>query len=85
MPLQGGLMNVQERRSTKRRQGSGFALELSAAKLEIAKEMLEKSAPRIKDIYALLGYSHVANFSRSFSKSMGMSPNSYRKQFVKSH
>ena len=66
-----------------RRQGSGIVTELSDAKLEIAKDLPEKPGPRIKDIAALLGYGYVVNFSRSFRKSMDISPDSYRKQVVK--
>lgn len=51
------------------------------AKFGIAKKLLEQGVLTISEISYTLGYSDLGNFSRSFKKHVGVSPQEYRDQY----
>lgn len=65
----------------KKSTGSTFIDLLTKKRIETAKEMLENSPMKIKEITERCGYSDQHYFSYSFKKVMGVSPNVYRRQY----
>jgi AraC-like DNA-binding protein len=53
---------------------------LSALRLQRAKQLLVSTSLNVADISLLVGYNSVGTFSSRFSRSVGMSPTTYRRQ-----
>ena len=53
------------------------------AKMSAACDRLINTGMQVSEVAASLGYGELANFSRAFSKEMGMSPSSYRRYYKK--
>ena len=51
------------------------------AKMSAACDRLINTGMKVNEVAASLGYDEHANFSRAFSKEMGMSPSSYQKYY----
>lgn len=75
-----GLVHLNSRTLSRRlaKFGTTTAKEVLAAKIEYARNILEKSDRSAEDIAFDLGYSDPSNFSRAFVKSVGQSPSKYR-------
>jgi len=53
--------------------------EITRAQLDFAKEQLGSTDRSIEEISAALGYADASNFSRAFSKAIGMTPSRFRR------
>ncbi|MEM9058916.1 MAG: helix-turn-helix domain-containing protein [Pseudomonadota bacterium] len=61
-------------------QGSSISAEIMDAKLVFARGKLRDSALEIEEIATRLGYADPSNFSRAFSRHVGMAPSRYRRE-----
>ena len=59
-------------------ENTNFQLILQDAKFNIAKKLLKQNTLNISEISYTLGYSDIGNFSRSFKKYTGKSPQEYK-------
>ena len=62
-----------------RASGTSYQQLLEEARFELARSLLKNTAQPLGDIAARLGYGHLANFSRAFSRMAGQSPSAYRR------
>ena len=60
------------------RENTSFKSVLQDTRFDLAKEMLRRNVLTISEISYTLGYSDLGNFSRSFKKYTGLSPQKYR-------
>jgi AraC-like DNA-binding protein len=60
--------------------GKGLKKYLIEARMEMGRELLEKTSLSVKEIAAKLGYSHVSHFDRDFKRSYRCSPGQYKKE-----
>jgi AraC-like DNA-binding protein len=63
--------------------GTDISSEIKRARLDFAKEQLGSTDRSIEDISAALGYADPSNFSRAFSKAIGVTPSKFRRNGVK--
>ena len=75
--LQTGLSRATLQRYLKA-EGTSYSRELEQVRQKMACEMLAQSGDSISDVAAALGYPHVGNFTRAFTRWMGVSPSAYR-------
>lgn len=61
-----------------RKHETTISTELEYVRLEAAKEQLTNSDSPIAEIAEMLGFSNPANFSRTFTRAVGISPRAYR-------
>lgn len=75
-----GLVHLSARTLSRRlaRFGTTTAKEVLAAKMEYARNVLEKTDRSAEEIALDLGYSDPSNFSRAFVRAAGISPSKYR-------
>ncbi len=59
--------------------GVSFSVYLNIYRISMAKQMLKTTAKKISEIMNECGFSNAAHFTRSFKKSVGMTPHKYRK------
>jgi AraC-like DNA-binding protein len=62
------------------RDGTSFREVQSAARLQIAKQLLRKSDMPVSEVASRLGYTNSENFTRAFRKLTRVSPSSYRQR-----
>lgn len=62
---------------------TSFKVLLQDTRFDLAKHLLKQKAFSISEISYMLGYSDLGNFSRSFKKFSGVSPQNYRKEAAK--
>ncbi|MGM9630465.1 response regulator transcription factor [Butyricicoccus sp.] len=60
-----------------------FSEYLQSCRINHAKELLERTNERVREIGALVGYNDNRHFSRIFKKTTGMTPQEYRKEWRK--
>lgn len=60
------------------RENTSFKVILQNTRFDLAKEMLKQNVLTISEISFTLGYSDLGNFSRSFKKYTGLSPQKFR-------
>jgi transcriptional regulator GlxA family with amidase domain len=60
--------------------GTSFRELLATARMSAARELLATSGLPIQEIAPRVGYQQPAQFSKSFRRAHGMSPNAYRKR-----
>jgi len=65
------------------KENTNFKTVLQDTRFDLAKEMLGQNLLTISEISYTLGYSDLGNFSRSFKKYTGLSPQSYRNSTIK--
>lgn len=67
----------------KKATGENFIKRMTSIRLEHAKELLLNSNLTVNEICYKVGYNHIGNFLDKFKKSFNMTPNEYRKFFLK--
>jgi AraC-like DNA-binding protein len=65
----------------KRSKGMTFSLFVCQYRLNTACELLKHSQKQVSEICFMVGFNDLPHFVRVFTKTMGMSPLKYRKQF----
>lgn len=63
--------------------GENFIKRMTTIRLEHAKELLLNSDLTVNEICYTVGYNHIGNFLDKFKKKFNMTPNEYRKFFLK--
>lgn len=64
-------------------ENTSFKALLQDTRFDLAKQFLNQRSITVSEISYMLGYSDLGNFSRSFKKYTGMSPQEYRQQLGK--
>lgn len=67
----------------KKATGENFIKRMTSIRLERAKELLLNSNMTVNEICYKVGYNHIGNFLDKFKKKFNMTPNEYRKFFLK--
>lgn len=67
----------------KKATGENFIKRMTTIRLEHAKELLLNSDLTVNEICYTVGYNHIGNFLDKFKKKFNMTPNEYRKFFLK--
>lgn len=70
-------------RKIKKVTGLTYSSYLMRLRINHARELLESSALTVNEISSQMGFHSSAYFSSSFKKALGISPNDYRKNFLK--
>ena len=65
----------------KKESGNNFVNYLSEIRMNRAKELLRETNLTIAVICEQVGYSDLKNFTKSFTKSVGLKPNEFRKLY----
>ena len=60
-----------------------FIKRITAIRLERAKDLLLNSDMTVNEICFKVGYNHIGNFLDKFKKYFKMTPNEYRKLYIK--
>lgn len=66
----------------KKKTGTNFSSYLTEIRVEEAKKLLRHSSLSINDVAIRVGYQNYQNFYYAFQKNCGISPNSYRQEFI---
>jgi two-component system response regulator YesN len=66
----------------KKKTGTNFSSYLTEIRIEEAKKLLRHSSLSINEVAKRVGYQNYQNFYYAFQKSCGISPNSYRQEFI---
>ena len=61
---------------------TSFKILLQDTRFDLAKHLLKQRSFTISEISFMLGYSDLGNFSRSFKRQTGLSPQEYRRETV---
>lgn len=69
-------------RFIKEQTGQTFTQVVWRLRIEKCKDLLLNTSRPIKDIVAEIGYLDVANFTRKFKKTVGVTPGQYRKSYI---
>ena len=72
-------MSVSTLQRRLRASGTSYQQLLEETRLELARSLLQNTTQPLGEIAAQLGYGHLGNFSRAFSRMTGQSPSAYRR------